>query len=288
MLRAHRQTPKAQACQLFANSSLMHGDAEALFDLAFQINAPPAHNPIGFGVGTRPNHFRQLLLLCRAQQTGWIRRATVEQARHALRIVTVGPIPQRLPIHAAVFCRRLAVNPIQNQGNRQHPSRRFPIPAPRRFLAKLACGLVFSRNPYCHQSLPCLDATESDHAARGNPLESNLGAVGITGTGAQIDTTTSAGRLSFGIFAALADFESDLIRERTMAGLTAARARGRKGGRKFALSKTQVRMAQVAMANRDTSVADLCKELGVKPVTLYRYVDPNGNLRDYGKRVLSP
>ena len=98
MLRARRQTPKAQACQLFANSSLMHGDAEALFDLAFQINAPPAHNPIGFGVGTRPNHFRQLLLLCRAQQTGWIRRAAVEQARHALRIVTVGPIPQRLPI----------------------------------------------------------------------------------------------------------------------------------------------------------------------------------------------
>ena len=40
MLRARRQTPKAQACQLFANSSLMHGDAEALFDLAFQINAP--------------------------------------------------------------------------------------------------------------------------------------------------------------------------------------------------------------------------------------------------------
>ena len=73
-----------------------------------------------------------------------------------------------------------------------------------------------------------------------------------------------------------------------MAAQQPARARGRKGGRKFALSKTQVRMAQVAMANRDTSVADLCKELGVKPVTLYRYVDPNGNLRDYGKRVLSP
>ncbi len=50
MLRAHRQTPKAQACQLFANSSLMHGDAEALFDLAFQINAPPAHNPIGLEI----------------------------------------------------------------------------------------------------------------------------------------------------------------------------------------------------------------------------------------------
>ena len=72
-----------------------------------------------------------------------------------------------------------------------------------------------------------------------------------------------------------------------MAGLAAARARGRKGGRKFALSKAQVRMAQAAMANRDTSVSELFKELGVKPVTLYRYDDPNGNLRDYGKRVLA-
>jgi len=102
----------------------------------------------------------------------------------------------------------------------------------------------------------------------------------LTGQGAQIDTTTAAGRLSFGIFAALAEFESELIRERTMAGLQAARARGRKGGRRFALTKAQVRMAQAAMASRDTSVSELCKELGVKPVTLYRYVDPNGNLRD--------
>lgn len=66
----------------------------------------------------------------------------------------------------------------------------------------------------------------------------------------------------------------------------AARARGRKGGRKFALTKAQVRTAQAAMAKRDTSVADLAKELGVQPVTLYLYVDPIGNLRDYGQRVL--
>ena len=76
----------------------------------------------------------------------------------------------------------------------------------------------------------------------------------LTGQGAQIDTTTAAGRLVFGIFAALAEFERELIRERTMAGLEAARARGRKGGRKFALSKAQVRLAQSAMAHRDTSV----------------------------------
>ncbi len=109
----------------------------------------------------------------------------------------------------------------------------------------------------------------------------------LTGQGAEIDTTTSAGRMIFGIFATLAEFERDLIRERTMAGLAAARARGRKGGRKFALTKAQVRLAQSAMSNRDTSVAALAAELGVKPVTLYRYVDANGNLRDHGRRVLS-
>lgn len=109
----------------------------------------------------------------------------------------------------------------------------------------------------------------------------------LTGQGAEIDTTTSAGRMIFGIFATLAEFERDLIRERTMAGLDAARGRGRKGGRKFALTKAQVRLAQAAMANRDTSVAALAAELGVKSVTLYRYVDANGNLRDHGKRVLS-
>ena len=109
----------------------------------------------------------------------------------------------------------------------------------------------------------------------------------LTGQGAQIDTTTAAGRLVFGIFAALAEFERELIRERTVAGLRAARARGRKGGRKFALTKAQVRLAQAAMSSRDTSVSQLAAELGVKPVTIYRYVGPNGELRENGKRVLA-
>ena len=109
----------------------------------------------------------------------------------------------------------------------------------------------------------------------------------LTGQGAQIDTTTAAGRLVFGIFAALAEFERELIRERTVAGLKAARARGRKGGRKFALTKAQVRLAQAAMSNRDTSVSQLAAELGVKPVTIYRYVGPNGELRENGRRVLA-
>ena len=72
-----------------------------------------------------------------------------------------------------------------------------------------------------------------------------------------------------------------------MAGLEAARARGHKGGRKFALSKAQVRLAQAAMAHRDTSASALCRELGIRPVTLYRYVGPQGQLREQGQKVLA-
>ena len=117
--------------------------------------------------------------------------------------------------------------------------------------------------------------------------ERGIGLRVLAGQGAQIDTATPAGRLVFGIFAALAEFERELIRERTIAGLEAARARGRKGGRKFTLTKAQVRLAQAAIQSRDTSVAELAHELHVKPVTLYRYVGPTGELRTNGKRVLN-
>jgi len=114
----------------------------------------------------------------------------------------------------------------------------------------------------------------------------NVGLCVLTGQGANIDTTTASGKLIFGIFAALAEFEGDLIRERTMAGLAAARARGRHGGRKFELTKNQIRLAQSAMANRDTHVAQLCEELDISRATLYRYVGPDGTLRSHALKAL--
>lgn len=117
--------------------------------------------------------------------------------------------------------------------------------------------------------------------------EQNIGLKVLTGQGANIDTTTPAGRLIFGIFASLADFESELIRERTNAGLIAARARGRNGGRKFQLTKSQVRMLQVVMKSRETSVVDLCQELNITRSTLYRHVSPTGEIRERGKKLLN-
>lgn len=115
----------------------------------------------------------------------------------------------------------------------------------------------------------------------------NVGFKVLTGQGTNIDTTTANGKLVFGIFAALAEFETELISERTKAGLAAARARGRKGGRKFQLTKAKVRLAQIAMKNKETSISELCQELGgITKQTLYRYVAPDGELRRYGEKVL--
>ena len=108
----------------------------------------------------------------------------------------------------------------------------------------------------------------------------------LSGQGVNIDTTTPAGKMIFSIFGALAEFEREFIRERTIAGIQAARARGRMGGRKFNLTKAQVRLAEASMKNRDTSVTELCKELKITRATLYKYISPTGELRDYAKRVL--
>ena len=109
----------------------------------------------------------------------------------------------------------------------------------------------------------------------------------LTGEGAAIDTTTASGKLVFGIFAALAEFERALISERTIAGLAAARARGRSGGRPFKMTSAKIRLAMAAMGQKETSVSDLCKELGVTRQTLYRHVSPTGELRTDGAKVIA-
>jgi len=108
----------------------------------------------------------------------------------------------------------------------------------------------------------------------------------LTGRGAAIDTATPAGKLVFGIFAALAEFERELISERTRAGLAAARARGRKGGAPFKMTPAKIRLAMAAMGQPETKVADLCQELGVTRQTLYRHVGPDGSLRKDGQKLL--
>lgn len=108
----------------------------------------------------------------------------------------------------------------------------------------------------------------------------------LKGQGASIDTTTAEGKLVFGIFAALADYERALISERTRAGLNAARARGRRGGRRHLMTPAKVNLAMAAMSNKETIVNDLCRELGITRQTLYRYVSPTGKLRERGTKVL--
>lgn len=94
--------------------------------------------------------------------------------------------------------------------------------------------------------------------------------IGFQSLRESIDTTTPGGKLIFHVFGALAEFERDLIRERTNAGLASARARGRLGGRPKALDPTTSKIAASLLASRDSSVAEICKTLGISKATLYR------------------
>lgn len=87
-----------------------------------------------------------------------------------------------------------------------------------------------------------------------------------------IDTRTPNGKLFFHIFGALAEYERELIRERTKAGLSAARARGRTGGRKPAMNEEQIEQARAMMNNPKLKVKSIIKTLGISKATLYKYV----------------
>jgi len=97
--------------------------------------------------------------------------------------------------------------------------------------------------------------------------------IGFKSLTEQIDTTTSGGKLIFHIFGALAEFERDIIRERTQAGLQAARARGRKGGRpKLSGTDRKVELARKLYEERKTPINDICRGLNISRATLYRYL----------------
>jgi DNA invertase Pin-like site-specific DNA recombinase len=99
--------------------------------------------------------------------------------------------------------------------------------------------------------------------------------VGLHSLTEAIDTTTAGGRLVFHVFGALAEFERGVIRERTRAGLDAARARGRVGGRPPALSAEDLAVAKVLLRAPGITVEQAAKRLGVAPSTLYRHL-PGG------------
>ena len=90
----------------------------------------------------------------------------------------------------------------------------------------------------------------------------------------QIDTSTPGGRLIFHVFGALAEFERDLIKERTEAGLSAARARGRHGGRPTVMTPQKVAIARHMYDSREHTVSAIAKVLGVSRASLYRHLQP--------------
>jgi DNA invertase Pin-like site-specific DNA recombinase len=97
--------------------------------------------------------------------------------------------------------------------------------------------------------------------------------IGFKSLQESIDTTSSSGRLVFHVFGALAEFERNLIRERTRAGLDAARARGRKGGRPKKLDAKKQALAVKLYRGKEHSVEDLCEMFGISKPTLYVYVN---------------
>ncbi|MFC4387949.1 recombinase family protein [Gracilibacillus marinus] len=92
-----------------------------------------------------------------------------------------------------------------------------------------------------------------------------------------IDTSTSGGKLVFHVFGALAEFEREIIKERTKAGLSAAKARGRLGGRPKIMDEKKVAMAKKLREDPNHSIEDICQILGVSRATFYRYLKAGEN-----------
>ena len=111
--------------------------------------------------------------------------------------------------------------------------------------------------------------------------------IGFRALNTPMDTTTPAGRAFLQIQAAFAEMERNLLRQRVLEGVKAARARGRKGGRPRIMTAEKLRYAQRLMADQSRSIPDICRELGEVPTsTLYHYLAADGRLKDPGRRLL--
>jgi DNA invertase Pin-like site-specific DNA recombinase len=130
--------------------------------------------------------------------------------------------------------------------------------------------LVVWRLDRLGRSLSHLIATMTDLEERG---------IGFKSLTENIDTTTSGGKLIFHIFGALAEFERNLIKERTQAGLVAARERGRIGGRPKVLTPRQRSIAQSLYDDPNNSIQEICRTLKISKVTLYRYINTAQGIR---------
>ena len=104
--------------------------------------------------------------------------------------------------------------------------------------------------------------------------------IGFRSLQESIDTASPSGKFQFHVFSALAEFERDLIRARTQAGLRAARARGRMGGRPKQMTPEKLKMAVSLMKDTEVSINEICSTLGIARSTLYRYVSPKGEVRE--------
>ena len=133
----------------------------------------------------------------------------------------------------------------------------------------------------CRKALRCGDTLvvwRLDRIGRSLPdlvqivAELERSGVGFESLTEKLETNSAAGKLVFHVFAALAEFERSLIRERTHAGLAAARARGRSGGRKPKLGEKQVREIRALLRDPDIQVADVARRYGVSRTTLYKHV----------------
>ena len=122
--------------------------------------------------------------------------------------------------------------------------------------------LVVWRLDRLGRSLPDLVAIVTELAEKG---------IGFESLTEKIEATNASGKLIFHVFAALAEFERNLIRERTKAGLAAARARGRLGGRKRKLDAKQISHIKVLLRDPKTSVAELARDYGVSRTTIYKH-----------------